>query len=96
VRAAGASPSFTVNADKPGKGNFVVRVNGEAVVSLVAMARPFNKLRELDIAAAGAAVAAKLGGGGGKAAAAAPAAAASAAAEPAAAAPPAAKKARKA
>ena len=37
-------------ACRPRKGTFEVRVNGEPVVSLVAMPRPFKKLRTLDMA----------------------------------------------
>ena len=46
----------TVNADKPRKGAFVVRVGEETVVSLLALPRPFTKLRELDMEATAAKV----------------------------------------
>ncbi len=40
-----------VNAEKPGKGNFIVRVDGveEPVVNLVGMKRPFTSMKELDM-----------------------------------------------
>jgi hypothetical protein len=39
-----------VNPEPPGKGNFVVRVNnGEPVVELLAMKRPFPPLKALDM-----------------------------------------------
>jgi hypothetical protein len=38
-----------VNPEKPGKGNFIVSVNGEEVVALKALPRPFKALRELDL-----------------------------------------------
>lgn len=92
VRAAGANPTFVVNPERPQKGAFIVRYNGEAVLSLTGMPRPFKKLRELDMAAAGAAVAAKLGA---EPKASAPGPKAEESTEPSAA-PPAKKKARKA
>lgn len=39
----------TVNAEKPGKGNFVVRVGGKVVVELLAMQRPFSPLKALNM-----------------------------------------------
>jgi hypothetical protein len=36
-------------ASRPRKGTFEVRLDGEIVVSLKAMPRPFKKLRELDL-----------------------------------------------
>lgn len=38
-----------MNADKPGRGNFVVRVNGESIIELLAMKRPFAPLKALDM-----------------------------------------------
>ena len=38
-----------VNAEKPGKGNFVVSVNGKEVIALRALPRPFKALRETDL-----------------------------------------------
>ena len=41
---------MVINGEKPGKGNFVVRVEGGAtVVELVALKRPFPALKALDI-----------------------------------------------
>jgi len=41
--------SFEVNAEKPRKGAFVVRVGDEAIVELTDMKRPFPALKALDI-----------------------------------------------
>ena len=38
-----------VNKDRPGKGNFVVSVNGQHVVELRGLARPFPALKALDM-----------------------------------------------
>ncbi len=40
-----------INEEKPGKGNFVVRVSGkdEPIVELLAMKRPFPALKQLDM-----------------------------------------------
>ena len=40
-----------INKEKPGKGNFVVRVDGkeEPVLLLLGMARPFKDLKALDM-----------------------------------------------
>ena len=40
-----------INKDKPGKGNFIVRVEGksEPVLELVGMKRPFANLKALDM-----------------------------------------------
>jgi hypothetical protein len=40
-----------INKEKPGKGNFIVRVDGkeEPVLSLLGMARPFKDLKALDM-----------------------------------------------
>ena len=42
---------MTINAEKPSKGNFVVKIDGNPtpVLSLVGMARPFGKLKALDM-----------------------------------------------
>jgi len=48
---AGGITDVTINPEKPGKGNFVVTVDGKAVLSLVGMPRPFPKLKALDIEA---------------------------------------------
>jgi hypothetical protein len=39
----------TINAEKPGKGNFVVRVGGQKVVELLGMSRPFPPLKALNM-----------------------------------------------
>ena len=41
----------TINESKPRKGTFAVKLDGieDPVVELLAMPRPFSKLRELDI-----------------------------------------------
>ncbi|GAX15940.1 hypothetical protein FisN_22Hh210 [Fistulifera solaris] len=43
--------SVKINEEKPGKGNFVVRVSGkdEPVVELLALKRPFPALKALDM-----------------------------------------------
>ena len=40
-----------INKEKPGKGNFVVRVDGkeEPVLELLGMTRPFKDLKALDM-----------------------------------------------
>jgi len=43
------SATVAVNAEKPGKGNFVVRVHGTPVVELREMKRPFPSLKALDM-----------------------------------------------
>jgi hypothetical protein len=45
----GSKAVVTINAEKPGKGNFVVRVGGEKIVELLAMARPFNPMKALNM-----------------------------------------------
>ena len=50
--------SINPGSERPGKGNFVVTVNGTAAISLVGMPRPFKKLRELDMEAAADSIAA--------------------------------------
>jgi hypothetical protein len=39
----------TINAEKPGRGNFVVLVGGKKVVELLGMKRPFPPLKALDM-----------------------------------------------
>lgn len=98
IKALRPAASFALNAERPRKGTFEVRVGGVAVLSLVGLPRPFTKLREADLAAVARDAAARLAGGGAGAAPAAKAKAAassSASSSAAAAAPPAAKKARK-
>jgi len=50
-RAIGNKATVEINKDKPGKGNFVVRINGleEPIVELLGMKRPFSALKALDI-----------------------------------------------
>lgn len=38
-----------INKEKPGKGNFVVKVDGKTVVELLSMKRPFPPLKALDM-----------------------------------------------
>lgn len=40
---------MVVNPEKPGRGNFVVRVKGEPIIELLAMKRPFAPLKALDM-----------------------------------------------
>lgn len=50
VKAVGSKAQVLVNPEKPGKGNFVISVNGgEAIVELLEMKRPFPPLKELDM-----------------------------------------------
>ena len=53
-----------INAEKPGRGNFVIRVPGkdEPVIELLGMKRPFAALKDLDLDEVGAQVHAALGG----------------------------------
>lgn len=41
---------MVINHEKPGKGNFIVRVRGNdaPIVELIGLTRPFAQLRELD------------------------------------------------
>ena len=41
--------TVVINPEKPGRGNFVVRVNGEPIIELLAMPRPFSALKALDM-----------------------------------------------
>jgi hypothetical protein len=45
----GDKASVLVNAEKPGKGNFVVRVYGKPVVELLGLNRPFPRLKALNM-----------------------------------------------
>ena len=48
LRACDPSLIVQINENiRPGKGNFVVAVNGSEILSLRAMARPFKALREI-------------------------------------------------
>jgi DUF917 family protein len=49
VQAVGGQAAVSINPEKPGRGNFVVRVNGIPVVELLAMKRPFPELKALDM-----------------------------------------------
>lgn len=49
ARAVGHKAKVVINKEKPGKGNFVVKVNGRTIVELLAMQRPFPPLKKLDI-----------------------------------------------
>lgn len=49
MQAVGGRVPVAVNAEKPGRGNFVVRVHGKPVVELLAMKRPFPPLKALDM-----------------------------------------------
>jgi hypothetical protein len=51
VSAIGNDTTVVINPEKPGRGNFVVRVNGEPVIELLAMQRPFPALKALDMEA---------------------------------------------
>jgi hypothetical protein len=44
-----AGYNVSVNATKPRKGAFVVKVDDKSLVELLDMPRPFKKLRELDL-----------------------------------------------
>jgi len=49
IKASVPGTKISVNAEKPRKGCFEIRVNGKAVVSLTDMPRPFTKLKALDM-----------------------------------------------
>eukprot|EP00816_Leptocylindrus_hargravesii_P009015 CAMPEP_0196807824 /NCGR_PEP_ID=MMETSP1362-20130617/7817_1 /TAXON_ID=163516 /ORGANISM="Leptocylindrus danicus, Strain CCMP1856" /LENGTH=140 /DNA_ID=CAMNT_0042181905 /DNA_START=37 /DNA_END=459 /DNA_ORIENTATION=+ len=51
VKGVGDRAKVVVNAEKPAKGNFVVRVEGveKPIVELIGMARPFPALKSLDM-----------------------------------------------
>lgn len=61
VAAEVPSVKFDVNAEKPRKGFFEVRVQGKPVLSLGPMPRPFKPLRETDMDELAAEVVAALG-----------------------------------
>jgi hypothetical protein len=48
-KAVGDKAVVTINAEKPGKGNFVVRVGEKKVVELLGLTRPFPSLKALDM-----------------------------------------------
>jgi len=48
ITASGTKASVVINPEKPGRGNFIVRVNGNPIVDLRGLKRPFTDLRELD------------------------------------------------
>ena len=52
--------TVVVNAEKPNKGDFIVTVKGKKVVELLAMPRPFGKLKALDMDAVVADIKSKL------------------------------------
>lgn len=47
----GDKAKISINAEKPGKGNFVVRVSGQdaPLVELLGLKRPFPPLKALDM-----------------------------------------------
>lgn len=49
--ANGSDARVEINKEKPGKGNFVVRIEGreEPVLELLGMKRPFAELKALDM-----------------------------------------------
>ena len=51
IWAVKGKASVKINEEKPGKGNFVVRVSGRdaPVVELLALKRPFPALKQLDM-----------------------------------------------
>lgn len=51
AKAVGPKAKVKVNKEKPGKGNFVVRVSGvdEPIVELLGLKRPFPPLKSLDM-----------------------------------------------
>lgn len=51
VQAVGKKANVEINKEKPGRGNFVVRVSGkkEPIVELLALKRPFPPLKQLDM-----------------------------------------------
>jgi hypothetical protein len=48
----GSNARVEINKEKPGRGNFVVRIEGrdEPILELLGMKRPFSALKELDMA----------------------------------------------
>ena len=63
IKSAVPSASIERNREKARFGTFEVVVNGDVVLSLVAMPRPFKKLRSLDMDGVVESVIARLGGG---------------------------------
>ena len=63
LAAQGCTAEVEINNDKPGKGNFVVRVEGkdEPVLELLGMKRPFADLKSRDMEDVGKMVLAALG-----------------------------------
>ena len=51
AKAVGDKAIVEINKEKPGKGNFVVRVSGvdEPIVELLGLKRPFPPLKALDM-----------------------------------------------
>jgi translation initiation factor 1 (eIF-1/SUI1) len=51
VKGVGSKAKVEVNKEKPGKGNFVIRVEGveDPVIELTGMKRPFKSLKALDM-----------------------------------------------
>ena len=51
MKGVGGRAKVVVNAEKPEKGNFVVRVEGveKPIVELIGMKRPFPALKSLDM-----------------------------------------------
>lgn len=51
LAANGSNARVEINKEKPGRGNFVVRIEGkdEPILELLAMKRPFAALKELDM-----------------------------------------------
>jgi hypothetical protein len=45
----GSAATVSVNAEKPGRGNFVVTVGSKKVVELLGLKRPFPPLKTLDM-----------------------------------------------
>lgn len=48
-KAVGDKAVVEINKEKPGRGNFVVKVDGKTIVELLAMKRPFPPLKKLDM-----------------------------------------------
>lgn len=61
----GSNARVEINKEKPGKGNFVVRIEGrdEPILELLGMKRPFSTLKELDMDDIGKDIIEALGGG---------------------------------
>ena len=59
----GSDATVEINKEKPGRGNFVVRVEGkdEPVLELLGMKRPFKALKDLEMEDIGAQVVEALG-----------------------------------